>query len=368
MDDKLLEELHNIDLYLGTFPDLVKRKEAINQRFVELNERLYQQFGKRRKKWRDVDRKNVEHVAKDQLIHMFVRFQNMLHWLSSSELLIDVLNMNISCFSKPTLQNVMFLYLHVAIKQNLLIVLASKLLTILIMKLQTIKHNASSKVMSTLDGTISGVRGKRSDRDRDQSRDNLRNNFVFGASWTSLDGSTDDRETKTKPKQKNNHLSTSRNLPLKLLQIDASGVKRGRHSVNLKLPIWTFKYDNGLSMSKIKREYIMFRPSEPSLPARGSSQPLANAGNVTEREVRLSSCSNIHRNASKEADEAIDFRNSQLNELDTIMEESGVSNDLGGLQDLSSWLNIDEDHGLQHHGFIGLEMPIDDLSDLKFAF
>ncbi|EOY32312.1 Uncharacterized protein TCM_040051 [Theobroma cacao] len=291
--------------------------------------------------------------------------------------------------------------------------------------------------------------------------------------WTSLDGSTDDRETKTKPKQKNNHLSTSRNLPLKTKLASKGKILPLRRSYSVTVwitvrgqPFGVFgklrTADKGKSINTSERKDLVFfplwlglgnlelklmqsdfqgmvalippvtltcsalmpfveitladvdvksllckvsmferkytcipfnprypiqftvqdltgnmelvalgkpvEPSEPSLPARGSSQPLPNAGNVTEREVRLSSCSNIHRNASKEADEAIDFRNSQLNELDTIMEESGVSNDLGGLQDLSSWLNIDEDHGLQHHGFIGLDMPIDDLSDLKFAF
>ena len=33
-------------------------------------------------------------------------------------------------------------------------------------------------------------------------------------------------------------------------------------------------------------------------------------------------------------------------------------------QDLGSWLNIDED-GLQDDDFMGLEIPMDDLSDLN---
>ena len=34
------------------------------------------------------------------------------------------------------------------------------------------------------------------------------------------------------------------------------------------------------------------------------------------------------------------------------------------IQDLSSWLNFDED-GLQDHDSMGLEIPMDDVSDLN---
>ncbi|XP_039048597.1 cell division protein FtsZ homolog 2-2, chloroplastic-like [Hibiscus syriacus] len=64
-----------------------------------------------------------------------------------------------------------------------------------------------------------------------------------------------------------------------------------------------------------------------------------------EREVN-----NNRLDSSKEADEPVDFTNLQLTELDP-MEELGVSNDIGGTQDLSSWLNFDED-GLQDHDSI----------------
>ncbi|KAF5743069.1 hypothetical protein HS088_TW09G01131 [Tripterygium wilfordii] len=60
-------------------------------------------------------------------------------------------------------------------------------------------------------------------------------------------------------------------------------------------------------------------------------------------------------------DEAIDLSNLQLPGMDVL----GVPDDFGGQgQDLSSWLNIDDD-GLQDHDFMGLEIPMDDLSDLN---
>ncbi|KAF8388781.1 hypothetical protein HHK36_025461 [Tetracentron sinense] len=59
--------------------------------------------------------------------------------------------------------------------------------------------------------------------------------------------------------------------------------------------------------------------------------------------------------------EAIDLSGLQLPGMDVL----GVPDDIGGQgEDLSSWLNIDDD-GLQDHDFMGLEIPMDDLSDLN---
>ncbi|KAF9612584.1 hypothetical protein IFM89_002180 [Coptis chinensis] len=60
--------------------------------------------------------------------------------------------------------------------------------------------------------------------------------------------------------------------------------------------------------------------------------------------------------------EALDLSNLQIPEMD----ELGVSDDFGDQgQDLASWLNIDDD-GMQDHDFMGgLEIPMDDLSELN---
>lgn len=144
---------------------------------------------------------------------------------------------------------------------------------------------------------------------RGQSKDNLKNTSpVSGAAGrTSLDSSKGDRKTKAKPKQKiNNHLPTS---------------------------------GNGFND----------RLTEPFLPNGGSSQPSSNPSKMTERGGRSSSPSKIHQNSSKEVDEPIDFA------------------DLDTMEGMDSLLNFDED-GLQDYDSIGLEIPMDDLSDLKFAF
>ncbi|XP_022752570.1 uncharacterized protein LOC111301277 isoform X2 [Durio zibethinus] len=405
MDDKLLLELHSIGLYPETLPDLAEGEEAINQNVVELNEHLYQQIQKKKKKLgkidkaiqngREEDRRNIEHVAMDQLIQMAYKRRLACRGNNSSKSAVRKVSKQValafvkrtldrcrkfeqtgsSCFSEPALHDVMFSVPpcsneaksvdcigsgtasntcnetsnhqaeargsgavssaferydssdafpsvhsseHAVSKYGSMLNKGRKREVLI----DDVVGSASSRVTSTLDGTVGGVRGKRSERDREQIRDNLRNtSSVSGAGQTSLENSKGEQKTKAKPKQKSNHLSTS---------------------------------GNGFNG----------RLTEPLLPSRGSYHPTANSGKVTEREARSTSPSNMCKNSSK--DEPIDFANLQLKELDT-MEELGVSNDIGGPQDLSSWLNFDEDV-LQDHDSIGLEIPMDDLSDLKFAF
>ncbi|XP_022729015.1 uncharacterized protein LOC111284573 isoform X2 [Durio zibethinus] len=372
MDDKLLLELHSIGLY----PEILiqKKKKKLGK------------IDKAIKNGRDVDRRNIEYVAMDQLLQMAYRKRLAFRGSNSSKSAVRKVSKQValafvrrtldrcrkyeqtgsSCFNEPALQDVMFSVPpcgneaksvdcigsgtasntcnetsnhqaeargsgavcgtferydssdalpaihsseHAVSKYGSMSNEGRKREVLI----DDVVGSASSRVTSTLDGTV-GVRGKRTERDREQSRDNLRNtNSVSGAGRTSLGSFEGDLKTKAKPKQKSNHLSTSGN------------------GFNGKL-------------------------TETLLPACGSSQPSSNPGKMTERD----------RNSTKQADEPIDFANLQLNELDT-MEELGVSNDLGGPQDLSSWLNFDED-GLLDHDSVGLEIPMDDLSDLKFAF
>jgi hypothetical protein len=70
----------------------------------------------------------------------------------------------------------------------------------------------------------------------------------------------------------------------------------------------------------------------------------------------------IPQDPSKEIKEPLDITNLQLHELDSI--ELGVVNDFGGPQDLSTWLNIDDDN-LQDQDLAGLDIPMDDLSELS---
>ncbi|KAK8282186.1 hypothetical protein V6Z12_D08G010200 [Gossypium hirsutum] len=363
MEDKLVLELHSIGIYPETLPELTEGEEAINQNVVELNENLYQQIQKKKKKLgkidkaiqngREVDRRNIEYAAMDQLVQMANKKRLACRGSNSSKSAVRKVSKQValsfikrtldrcrkfeqtgnSCFSEPALQDIMFsvhpcsneaksvegavcgtferydspdalLAVHStehAVSKYGSTLNKGRKREVLI---DDVVGSASSRVTPALDGTAGGLRGNRSERD---SRNT---SSVSGAGRTSLDGAKGDRRTKAKPKQKSGH-----------------GF-------------------NG-------------RLSDPLLP------PLANSNKMTEREARSLSPtpSNVR---PKESDEPDDFANLQLNDLDP-MEELGVSNDIGGPQDLSSWLNFDED-GLQDHDSIGLEIPMDDLSELKFAF
>lgn len=172
--------------------------------------------------------------------------------------------------------------------------------------------SASSRVTSALESTVIDGKGKRSERDRDQKRDIVRNNSLSGG-CSSMDSIQTERKTKVKSKQKNTVLSTPTS---------------GFHSQNM----------------------------EGEEPSHGSKQTVVNR----------KSKSLLPKDSPKEAEEPVDFTDLKLHELDS-MEELGVSShddDLGEHQDFGSWLNFDED-GLQDHDSIGLEIPMDDLSELN---
>ena len=89
-------------------------------------------------------------------------------------------------------------------------------------------------------------------------------------------------------------------------------------------------------------------------------QPSAGVSNK-KREGLISPGSVL--DSSKDGKDCLDLGSLPLPELDSI-EELNVANEFGGHQDLSSWLNFDED-GLQDHDSMGLEIPMDDLSELS---
>lgn len=171
--------------------------------------------------------------------------------------------------------------------------------------------SASSRVTSALDGTVIDVKGKRNERDRDQKREIVRNNSLSGG-CSSMDSIQTERKMKAKYKQKNTLLSTPTS---------------GFHNRNM----------------------------EGEEPARGSKPTVVNR----------KSKSLLPRDSPKEAEEPVDFAEWKHHEFDST-EELGVSShdDLGEHQDFGSWLNFDED-GLQDHDSIGLEIPMDDLSELN---
>lgn len=156
----------------------------------------------------------------------------------------------------------------------------------------------------------SSAKGKRSERDRDgkgHGREVLSRNGTTKVGRPASSSAKGERKSKTKPKQ-----------------------KATQHSVSV----------NGL-VGKLSEQPKSALPSVPK------SNEMPTHSNAKEKdEFGL--------------DEPIDLSNLQLPGMDVL----GVGDDQG--QDLGSWLNIDDDGLEDHDDFMGgLEIPMDDLSDLN---
>lgn len=166
---------------------------------------------------------------------------------------------------------------------------------------------AAFRATSTLGG---GAKGKRSERERDSAA----RNEIPKAGHLSLGNSKGDRKMKTKPKQKTAQLSTS-----------------GNGTYNKFL--------------------------EPAMPLNFGESANANGKMKIEGNVPL--------NSPRQPKESADLANLPLplNDIDPIGLD--VEPDIGGAQDLNSWFNFDDDGLQEHDDCIGLEIPMDDLSELN---
>ncbi|XP_058756340.1 uncharacterized protein LOC131629576 [Vicia villosa] len=161
----------------------------------------------------------------------------------------------------------------------------------------------------------STAKGKRSERDRDgkgHGREVLSRNGTTKVGRQASSIVKGERKTKTKPKQ-----------------------KATQHSVSV----------NGL-VGKLSEK------PKPVLPS--VSKSIEKPSNRSAREKDDFGLGGL--------DEPIDLSNLQLPGMD-VLGDPGDLADQG--QDLGSWLNIDDDGLQDHDDFMGLEIPMDDLSDLN---
>lgn len=189
--------------------------------------------------------------------------------------------------------------------------------------LDDVVTGAASRVTPTLYSTLpSGAKCKK--LDKDHNRDSLTMSSAPKGGRPSLSTGRGERKTKAKPKQKIAQLSTS-----------------------------------GNGLGRVPETTIM------SSPMRESSE-MANDGStklIPEGEV--GSIHNAH-DLSKETEDNI-FTSMPLQGIDSI-DELDVADGLGGQgQDIGSWLNVDDD-ALQDNDLVGLEIPMDDLSELDMNF
>lgn len=169
----------------------------------------------------------------------------------------------------------------------------------------------TSGIGSSLSST---AKGKRSERDREgkgNNREVLSRNGSTKIGRPASGNVKGERKPKAKPKQKTTQLSTSL---------------------------------NGL-VGKIPEQ------SKPTGPSIAKASEFSSNGTPKDK----------NDSNSEELEDPIDLSGLQLPGMDVL----GVPDDLGGQgQDIGSWLNFDDD-GLQDHDFMGLEIPMDDLSDLN---
>ncbi|OVA08397.1 hypothetical protein BVC80_209g129 [Macleaya cordata] len=174
----------------------------------------------------------------------------------------------------------------------------------------------SSRAPSGIGSSLSsGAKGKRSERDREGKGHNreLSRNSTVKIGRPALGNVKGERKPKSKPKQKTTQLSAS---------------------------------VNGL----------LGKAPEP--PKAVSASASRSSGITTD--INAKKKNDLSLGTSNDS-EALDLSHLPLPGID----ELGVPDDLDGQgQDLGSWLNIDDD-ALQDIDFMGLEIPMDDLSDLK---
>ncbi|KAL0534290.1 hypothetical protein IC582_028579 [Cucumis melo] len=398
LNDKLLLELQSIGLYPETLPDLTEGEDLINQEIMEHKRSFYQQIGRKRrnlekveqsiKRAKHMEKREVEEVAMDQLVEMAYNKKMGYRGSTGSKSTVRRVSKSaarslmqrtlarchkfedtgISCFNEPALQDIIFSTpppkrdaktvdfgdcttathaFYESSRQmddrrlgavsgpserydsqsdtldkgssNAQAINSSELVSVrgsMMIKQKKREMRIDEVAGSASSRLTPGTKGKRSDRERDPNKNHPLSNF-FGPS---LDGCQGVRRSRPKPRQKGSCLS-------------ASGA---RSEIQLSEVPESFTSQSSKMGAKFSDRT---RGIDPVLPA------------------------NFLVGSSKDADESTGLRNLQLHDLDA-MEDLDVSKDLGDHQDLGSWLDIDED-GLQDHDAIGLEIPMDDLSELN---
>ena len=188
--------------------------------------------------------------------------------------------------------------------------------------LDDVVTGAASRATPPINSTLPGcAKWKKTDKDHSTLPKNSAPNGIR----PSLSSGRGERKTKTKPKQKIAQLTTSGN-----------GLGRVTETTNM-------------------------------LPSMQESREIVNYGSIKGNlEVELASSCSSAQDLSKEMEDNI-FINLPLQGIDSI-DELDVADGLGGQgQDIGSWLNVDDD-ALQDNDLVGLEIPMDDLSELKLSF
>ncbi|KAK8938704.1 hypothetical protein KSP39_PZI011460 [Platanthera zijinensis] len=386
LNDRILLELHSIGIYPDLVPDLAEGEdEEIDKVISELKIKFFQQAKMRKNQLYKLERslegvkedqeRNLEQLAMHKLVE--IAYKKLLggrgsHGLChknavskiSKQLALEFARRTLiqcqifeetgrSCFSESPMQDVLFSVSSHSIDSKYLHApggstsgLTSTSLERQVQKHEFLLHqglsnmpvqafgkadpffNRAKKKEALLDDVVTstasraastpyntapvGPKWKKSDKEKDHARDVQVKSSGPKVGRPSLSGGRGDRKNKTKPKQKIAQLSTS---------------------------------GNGLA-----------RPCE-------TSSEITTNGGASANRLESQPRNGANPDFPKDLEDSI-FTNLPINGIDEI----DVAEGLGGQgQDIGSWLNVDEDL-LQGHDLVGLEIPMDDLSDLKLTF
>ncbi|KAL1544449.1 hypothetical protein AAHA92_21300 [Salvia divinorum] len=352
VEEKLVVELQSIGLFLEAVPALVdKEDEGINHEIARLEKGLLEQVRKKKACLDKIDKaiqeengmiRDPKQVAMDKLVessykkllatkgafaskHGITKVSKQVALAFCKRTLIRCRKFEdsgISCFSEPAIREIVYAPPPQFSEMELLsgvnpaaandaLGTSVRLFEHGVAKNGPISNRGKKKELSLDDvggsvfrasaglGMSGGAKGKRSERDRDSSKNGR----------LSMGGAKGERKTKSKPKQKTAQLSMS-------------------------------------GVNKIAE----------------TGSEAANSGN-RRKDVRFMSSGNAPPGSSRDAkDSSADFSALPLDNINGI-EELGVDCDTGAPQDLNSWFNFEVD-GEEHDDVVGLEIPMDDLSDL----
>lgn len=336
LDDRLILELQSIGIYLDNMPQLTEKENGLNQEIAELQRSLLQNVGEVKKclgkiekeieSSRDSEMRAIEQRAMDDLIVMAYKKLATSRNGNSSRGMARRVPKEValafgsraldrchkfeqtgsSCFLEPPFKDVLFSTTVRSKETDSIKVSGPGAVT----KAYPASFNPKAETGSSAFSNAGKNEHHNWGRPREALVNNLVGNGIMTKGETFTSSSTIiERKAKSRPKQKTDSSSTNPKQ-----KTDSSSTTGNRiHPVR-----------RGQSSSR-------------------------NQGNQHPKEVK----------------ETVDFGNLPLNELDSI--DLGMTNDgLGGAQDLSSWLNFEEDGSFDHNdSSMGLEIPMDDLSDLQ---
>lgn len=358
IDEKLLLELQSIGLYPETVPDLAEGEdELINGDIIQLKKQLCQQVGKKKvhlvkvhkavEERKESEGRELEQRAMNRLIELAYRKLVATRGSSAAKIGISKVPRHValafirrtlarcrkfeysgkSCFAEPALRDVLF-----AVPSN----------------------NIGAEQSMRVEARISGsehldFQGDKTERGPFDTYEAHQSDHAFAKNGPILNRGKK-KEVLLDDVGGNPSARSASNLGSTLLG-GAKG-KRSERDVSAKggrPSITNLKGERrAKSKPKQKATQMSTHPVQPSASGSNGRQGLISPGNILD--------------SSKESTDPLGFSNLPL-ELDSI-DDLSVANEFGGHQDLSSWLNFDED-GLQDHDSMGLEIPMDDLSELN---